>query len=98
MAGNKSAYDEIKSIFAGSDKKIIFTRNVMPELGVLDVDPANREIRELFINQITAAKGIDKVKTIIDAVIMPTPAALLEAARLLADGAPAPGPRGTAPG
>ena len=88
VAANKSAYDELKAIFAGSHKKVIYTRNVMPELGVIDADPANREIRELFINQITAAKGINNAKKIIDAVIMPTPAAVLEAARLLADGAP----------
>jgi uncharacterized protein (TIGR01319 family) len=58
----------------------------MPEIGRLDVAPSNREIRELFMKNIIEAKGIARVKAIIKDVIMPTPSAVLEAARLLADG------------
>ena len=88
VAGNKSAYDYVEKLFAGSDKNVTFTSNVMPEIGVLEVDAANREIRNLFIARITEAKGIGRVRSSIAGVVMPTPAAVLEAAKLLADGCP----------
>ncbi len=88
VAGNKSAYDEVEALFAGTGKNVIFTSNVMPEIGVLEVGAANEKIRELFIARITEAKGISRVRSMIADVIMPTPAAVLEAAKLLADGAP----------
>ncbi|MDY6825599.1 MAG: methylaspartate mutase accessory protein GlmL [Bacillota bacterium] len=86
VAGNKSAYDDIHAIFGDSKKNVIFTKNVMPEIGTLNVGPTNCVIRELFINRITEAKGITKAKKIIGDVIMPTPSAVLEAAKLLAEG------------
>ncbi len=86
IAGNKTAYDEIRAIFSDNSKKVIYTRNVMPEIGVLDVAPCNREIRDLFMKNIIEAKGIARAKTIIKDVIMPTPSAVLEAAKLIADG------------
>jgi uncharacterized protein (TIGR01319 family) len=86
IAGNKTAYDEIRNIFKDNRKNVLYTRNVMPEIGVLDVAPCNREIRELFMKNIIEAKGIARAKAIIKDVIMPTPAAVLEAARLIAGG------------
>jgi len=86
IAGNKAAYDEIKAIFKDNSKNILYTKNVMPEIGVLDVAPCNREIRELFMKNIIEAKGIARAKAVIKDVIMPTPAAVLEAAKLIADG------------
>ncbi len=86
IAGNKTAHDEIRAVFKNNDKNVLYTRNVMPEIGVLDVAPCNREIRELFMKNIIQAKGIARAKTIIKDVIMPTPSAVLEAARLVANG------------
>jgi len=86
VAGNKTTYDEIRAIFADNGKNVIFTRNVMPEIGVLDVAPCNKEIRELFMKNIIEAKGIARAKSIIKDVIMPTPSAVLEAAKLIAEG------------
>lgn len=86
VAGNKSAYDEVESLFAGSGKNITFTGNVMPEIGVLEVGAANDKIRDLFTSRITETKGIARAKDLISGVVMPTPAAVLEAAKLLADG------------
>lgn len=88
VAGNKSASDEVDALFAPSGKNVIHTSNVMPEIGVLEVEAANNKIRELFIARITEAKGIGRARGMIDDVIMPTPAAVLEAAKLLADGVP----------
>jgi uncharacterized protein (TIGR01319 family) len=85
IAGNKTAYDEIKTIFQDSPKNVIYTGNVMPEIGVLDVAPCHKEIRALFMKNIIEAKGIAKARNIIKDVIMPTPSAVLEAAKLVAD-------------
>jgi uncharacterized protein (TIGR01319 family) len=86
VAGNKSAYDEIKAVFENGAKRVLFTKNVMPEIGVLDTGPCNKEIREIFIKNIIQAKGISRARFIVGEVIMPTPSAVLEAAKLLAAG------------
>jgi uncharacterized protein (TIGR01319 family) len=59
----------------------------MPNFGELNIDPARAAIRRVFIERIVHAKGIDRAAARFDAVLMPTPAAVLEGARLLADGA-----------
>jgi uncharacterized protein (TIGR01319 family) len=87
VAGNKSARDEIEAAFEGSGKNVTYSPNVMPEFGELELDAVNEKIRELFISRITDAKGISKVSEIISGVVMPTPSAVLEAAKLIADGA-----------
>ena len=84
VAGNKSTHDDLKAIFKDSGKNVIYTKNVMPEIGVLDAAPCNKEIRELFMKNIVRAKGIAKAREIIKDIIMPTPSAVLEAAKLLA--------------
>jgi uncharacterized protein (TIGR01319 family) len=86
VAGNKVTYDAIKAAFKDSGKRVIYTKNVMPEIGVLDTAPCNKEIREIFIKNIIKAKGVARAKEIVGEVIMPTPSAVLEAAKLLAEG------------
>lgn len=85
VAGNKAAYEDIKEIFK-SRKRVIYTKNVMPEIGTLDLAPCNTEIRELFMSRIIEAKGIAKAREIIQDVIMPTPLAVLEAAKIISGG------------
>ena len=85
VAGNKSTHDEIASVFKGREK-IFYAKNVMPEVGKLEVDSCNKIIRELFLTSIIEAKGIAKAKSLITNILMPTPSAVLEAAQLLADG------------
>lgn len=86
VAGNKSARDDIEDVFFGSDKLITYSPNVMPEFGKLELDPVNGMIRDMFISRIMDAKGISRARDIIGGIVMPTPSAVLEAARLLADG------------
>ncbi|HSW58692.1 MAG TPA: methylaspartate mutase accessory protein GlmL [Dehalococcoidales bacterium] len=86
VAGNKSANAEIAQIIAKTGKQVVFTRNVMPEIGQLDLSPSNHEIRQLFLKNIIQAKGIARARAIIGDVIMPTPSAVLEAAKLMAGG------------
>ncbi len=84
-AGNRGAADEARQLLGS--KTAIFTENVMPEFNELNIDPAREAIRNVFIERIVHAKGIDRAASEFDAVVMPTPAAVLEGARLVADGA-----------
>jgi uncharacterized protein (TIGR01319 family) len=85
-AGNREAVDEARRLLAG--KPLVCTENVMPEFNVLNIEPAREAIRRVFIERIVHAKGIDRAAAEFDSVLMPTPAAVLEGARLLADGVP----------
>lgn len=84
LAGNRAAADDAKALLAG--KAVIVTENVMPEFNVLNIEPARGAIRRVFIERIVHAKGIDRASALFDHVLMPTPAAVMEGARLLADG------------
>ncbi len=86
VAGNKSAAEEAASILAGAGKDARVTENVMPELNVLNIDPARETIRHVFLERIVAAKGLQKAEQYIDRVLMPTPAAVLQASELLSKG------------
>jgi uncharacterized protein (TIGR01319 family) len=57
----------------------------MPQSGTLAVESAREEIRKLFMERITHAKGLDQVKEFVE-VVLPTPMAVLEGLRLGADG------------
>lgn len=83
-AGNRTAADEARALLAG--KIVIVTENVMPEFNLLNIEPARAAIRQVFIDRIVHAKGIDRARAMFDSVLMPTPAAVLEGAKLLADG------------
>ena len=88
VAGNKSAYDAVGEIFSHSDKHVIFSGNILPRLDRLETEPVNEKIREIFLGRITSSRGIDRAETMIGRVLMPTPSAVLQAAKLLADGVP----------
>jgi len=87
-AGNRNAADDIRGIFARADKPLVVAGNVMPAFQELDIEPARAAIREVFIDRIVHAKGIDRAAEMFDAVLMPTPAAVMAGARLLAEGLP----------
>lgn len=86
VAGNKSAYDEIDFIFSETGKRVLYSKNILPSLGTLDVDSVNEIIRSVFLDEIVSAKGIDKATALISKILVPTPVAVLEAAKLAADG------------
>ncbi|MBI2907063.1 MAG: glutamate mutase L [Chloroflexi bacterium] len=86
LAGNKAASEDAKAILAGAGKTVRLTENVMPELGRLNVEPARATIRDVFMRRIVHAKGLDKAEKMVGSVLMPTPMAVLAAARLIAQG------------
>ncbi len=86
IAGNRSATESVYEMLVGAGKSAIATENVMPRHLELNIEPAREAIRQVFINHIVHAKGIDKAREQLDAVMMPTPAAVLKGATFLADG------------
>lgn len=83
-AGNRAAEEDACAALSG--KTVVVAENVMPEFNVLNIEPARAAIRRIFIDRIVHAKGIDRAQADFDAVLMPTPAAVMEGARLVADG------------
>ena len=86
IAGNRNAAAEVEDILSRAGKEVYVTENVMPELDKLNIEPARRLIRKIFLERIVKAKGLTAVNKYIDGIIMPTPSAVLKAAALLADG------------
>ena len=86
VAGNKVVSDEIQAIFDSGTKEYVITDNVMPEIGVLQVDKVRSIIKEMFIKRIIETKGLKKAEQFVDGILMPTPTAVLTAARLLSQG------------
>ncbi len=86
FAGNRSCWDEAKSLAQKYNLNEYFCENVMPKLNVLNIDDARNTIRKIFLENIIVAKGIKNIETVIDKVLLPTPESVLRAATLLADG------------
>ncbi len=86
IAGNKSANDQLINIFDKSGIIYHVTENVMPNLNTINVEPARETIREIFMKNITKAKGMDNIEESISEVVMPTPASVLKAAHALSRG------------
>lgn len=86
VAGNRAAVAEVGSVLRQGGKEARIVENVMPRAGALAVESAREEIRKLFMERITQAKGLEHVKRFV-AEVVPTPMAVLEGIRLGADGA-----------
>ena len=85
VGGNHVAAEQVGHLLAQGGKEARFVDNVMPRAGTIDVESAREEIRKLFMERITHAKGLDDVKEFVP-VVLPTPMAVLEGIRLGADG------------
>jgi uncharacterized protein (TIGR01319 family) len=88
VCGNRSAAEEVRRILEDKKKRVYVTKNVLPTVERVDVEPAQALIREVFIAHIVKAKGLDKAQSLFQNDIIPTPRASLNAATLLADGTP----------
>lgn len=86
VAGNKSAIDEIEELFKGSGIDYYIAENVLPRLREINVEPAREVIRKVFMDKIVEAKGLKNAEELVGDILMPTPAAVLKATELLADG------------
>ncbi|WP_432663882.1 methylaspartate mutase accessory protein GlmL [Wukongibacter baidiensis] len=86
VAGNKKAVDAVEDIFKKENVPYKIAKNVMPKMNLLDVQPAREAIRQFFMDEIVKAKGMEKIENFIGGILMPTPSAVLKAAKVLADG------------
>lgn len=85
-AGNKAAAPTVRGVLEKADRYVVVVENILPELDQLNIQPARNAIREIFIQRITHAKGLDKAREIVGDIIMPTPMAVLKGAALLGKG------------
>ncbi len=86
IAGNRNAAAECRKILENSGKQTVVCSNVMPRFNELNIEPAQKEIRDIFLQRIIKAKGLSEASQLISGILMPTPAAVLEAMKLLAEG------------
>jgi len=84
IAGNRTAARECERILSGHTTYIC--PNVMPKFGVLNIEPTQSKIREIFLNRIVQAKGLSRVTGLLSDILMPTPSAVLQAMELLSKG------------
>ena len=85
VAGNQAVAPEICRILQAGGKEVRLTDNVMPRSGVVAVDPARDEIRKLFVERITHARGMSAITELVS-VVLPTPMAVLRGVTLGAVG------------
>ena len=84
VAGNRTAARQCQRILEGCE--VYVCPNVMPRFGVLQIEPTQKQIREIFLNRIVQAKGLSKAAELLSDIMMPTPSAVLQAMELLAQG------------
>ena len=84
IAGNRVAARECQRILTGCE--VYLCPNVMPKFGTLNIEPTQKQIRDIFLNRIIQAKGLSKATELLSDIIMPTPSAVLAAMELLSKG------------
>lgn len=82
-AGNVAAGDEVRAIFAEKDIKCRVVDNVYPSIDELNIEPTRRAIQSVFEEHIVEAHGMDKIRSMVDGHIIPTPGSVFNAAQLL---------------
>ncbi len=84
IAGNRTAAKQCQRILEGHETYVC--PNVMPKFGALNIEPTQKQIREIFLNRIIQAKGLSTAAELLSDIMMPTPSAVLQAMDLLAQG------------
>ncbi len=84
VAGNRTAARQCQRLLEGFEVHIC--PNVMPKFGVLNIEPTQKQIREIFLRRIIQAKGLSKASALLSDIMMPTPSAVLLAMELLSKG------------
>ena len=79
IAGNRNCADQCQEIL--KEKQTYVCENVMPRLDIPNVEPVQKKIREIFLEQIVKAKGLSRAQQLVQGILMPTPSAMLTAMR-----------------
>ncbi|WP_454917738.1 methylaspartate mutase accessory protein GlmL [Xanthobacter sediminis] len=88
VAGNQFVSGDCRDLLADAGWNVTQAANILPDIDRVEVEEVHHLIRELFVKHITQAKGIERVADHVNLVapIVPTPAAVLRACQLLAEG------------
>ncbi len=86
VACNRDVANDVAALFDGAGHETVVVDNVLPDIQRENSEPARIAIRELFISRVVRAKGLSRTSDFFASVLMPTPAAVLTCAELLADG------------
>ncbi|EGO64315.1 GlmL-related ornithine degradation protein [Acetonema longum] len=82
-AGNCAARQQVCSILANAGGAVTAVDNVYPRIDQLNVEPTRQVIHDVFEKHITEAPGMHKIRQMVGGRIIPTPGAVMRAARLL---------------
>ena len=74
-AGNRNCASTCKEILVNAGKDCYVCENVMPKLEQPNIEPAQKQIRQVFLDRIIKAKGLSEASQLISGIMMPTPAA-----------------------
>ncbi|MDL2212155.1 glutamate mutase L [Erysipelotrichaceae bacterium OttesenSCG-928-M19] len=83
--GNIANQDDIRFLAKEYDAEelVSITENVYPSIDVLNVEPVRKIIHDTFEKHITKAKGMSKIREMVNQHIIPTPGAVMEASKVL---------------
>ena len=82
-AGNIENQEEMRLIFEDAKAPLYLVENVYPKIDELNVEPARRVIQDAFEKHIIQAPGMEHIRDMVNGPIIPTPGAVMEAAKLL---------------
>lgn len=82
-AGNVENQEEIKEIAQEKGIRLYLVENVYPKVDQLNVEPTRAVIQQVFEEHIIHAPGMTTVRDMVDGPILPTPGAVMEAAKVL---------------
>ena len=86
-AGNIAVADDVKLIFESysKEKNLHLVPNVYPKIDILNIEPTREVIQDIFEKHITEAKGMEKIREMVNGPIIPTPGAVMKASKILKD-------------
>ncbi len=84
IAGNRTAARECQRKLEKFQTYVC--PNVMPKFGTLNIEPTQKQIRQIFLDRIVHAKGLSRASELLSDIMMPTPSAVLAAMELLSEG------------
>ncbi len=82
-AGNIQNREEIALLASELGVRVYITDNVYPGVDMLNVEPARKIIHNAFEEHIVHAPGMEKMRTLVDGPVIPTPGAVMLSAKLL---------------
>lgn len=85
VACNAQIANEVRSLFDNAGHHAVVVANVMPELGVTNIDPARAAINRYFLSHVIHGKHLSTSPRFEELVVMATPEAVLNATALLAE-------------